>query len=135
MRLRRIVGIAVAIVGVAFVGEAIAASNSIHPSVGFVKAGKPYTITVSGYAVGTDRVWLFADYQSCGSLATERARDSRAGVYFIHEVHHSFSLKSKGWTSGLKAKDHACAYLQKGSKPVGSSTGIVAHGFKTYTVH
>ncbi len=133
-RVRRASLLASAIVVVAFVGVAYAAGNNVHPVVpAHAKVNVLYSITPKGHATGPKRLYLFVDNNPCGSSPAVEHQRANGDIWNLKGG--NFSKTATGWRSPRSGTVHACTYLQKPGAPVNGSTGIVAHGFKAYTVH
>lgn len=132
--LGRVLSLAAALVVLGFAGAAVArGGNRVHVRVPkHAKLNRYYSISLHGSAAKTERLYLFLDYHGCGANpAVEHARAN--GDVWI--VHGSFNEVAKHWRSSLRGVDHACAYLQRASKPENSRGGIVARASKAYRVH
>ena len=134
-RFRSVVLLACAIVVVACVGVAYAAANAVHPVVpAHAKVNVLYSITINGKACGPKRLYLFVDNSKCAG--TPAAEHHRANGLIWNLNGGSFSrTTAKAWRSPRAGTVHACTYLQKPSAAINGTTGIVARGFKGYTVH
>jgi hypothetical protein len=133
-RFRSVLLLACAIVVVACVGVAYAAANAVHVAVpAHAKVNVLYSITINGKASGPKRLYLFVDNLKCAG--TPAAEHQRANGDIWNLNGGSFSRTAKGWRSPRAGTVHACTYLQKPSVAVNGATGIVARGFKSYTVH
>lgn len=106
--------------------------NSViaHPPA-HARAGRPYSIKLSGHAVGAESLYVFLDYRGCG--ATPAIEHARANG-FIWAVEGNFSEIGRG-KSPRAGHNHVCAYLVRRSAPKNPNAGVLAHDFVTFTIH
>ena len=130
----RAVALTGAVLVIACVGTALATGNSVHVQTPLtVPHGVQYSITLRGFAVNPERLYLFVDVHTCG--ANPSVEHHRANG-FVWTVDGHFKEVSKGWfvRRGYVGLDHACGYLQSLSEPANSPFGVLARGFTTYAV-
>ncbi len=92
-----------------------------------------FSISLSGHAKTSARLYMFLDYHACGANPAVEYDSGDAG--YVWGVSGSFHKVSKGWYSDKSGTDHVCAYLQKPSQPENSAGGILAHRFARFTIH
>jgi hypothetical protein len=128
----RAAALTAAVVMVGCAGSALANGDSVRVQTPVtVPDGVQYSITLRGFAVGRERLYLFVDLHACGA---NPSIEHRRADGFVWTVAGRFKEVSKHWVvrSGYVGLDHACGYLQKLSEPQNSPFGILAHGFTTY---
>lgn len=137
-RASRLLLLTAAVVLCAFGGAALAQGNSISitPPTN-AKVGKSYSLTVSGYAAQTERLYLFDDIVKCGpnphvEHAAPPAGHSANGADYV--VSGAFSKTSRGWRSPRATTYHVCAYLAGSSEPLNSANGVLLRAGKKFNV-
>ena len=129
--------LAVALVLLAGVGSAAAASSTVGVYAPHVKVNVSYRITVKGFAAGRKHLYLFVETRKCGATpAAEFARSGPTGTasgYYVPTANGRFTVPMDFRTSA-STSDHACVYLTSSSAAKNGNKGVVARAFKAYKV-